>query len=111
MKFTLSALLVSQILNQVYGSGEEGFTYFETGGLGPDNWAFLQLDGNQCGGTLGLSTFGQSPVTIDEATASGCNTGMSQYNFTAGSCQWTDLKFSINNGGKKQLHRRREVDM
>lgn len=103
MKFTVAALALVQLLNQVSASGEEGFTYFETGGLGPDNWAFLQIEGNQCGGTLGLSTYGQSPVTIDEATVSGCNTGMSQYSFTGGNCQWTDLEFSINNGGKSKI--------
>mmetsp|Transcript_88002 Transcript_88002/g.172155 ORF Transcript_88002/g.172155 Transcript_88002/m.172155 type:complete len:435 (+) Transcript_88002:75-1379(+) len=101
MKFTVAALALSQILSQVHGDGESGFTYFETGGLGPNNWATLPIETNQCGGTLGQSTFGQSPVTIDEATGSACNTGMSQYSFTGGDCAWSDLKFTINNGGVK----------
>ena len=99
MKFVVAALALSQLLSQVHGGGE-GFTYFETGGLGPNNWATLSVDANQCGGTLGQSTFGQSPVTIDEATGSSCNTGMSQYSFTGGDCKWSDLEFSINNGGE-----------
>jgi len=86
----------------VSGADEDGntYTYYEDGGLGPENWATLPIDGNQCGGTLGLSTFGQSPVTIDEATGSSCDTSLSQYSFTGGNCTWTDLEFSISNGGK-----------
>ncbi len=52
---------------------------------------------------MGSSSFGQSPVSINEAISEICDTGMSQYNFTAGSCQWTDLKFSINKGGTQEL--------
>lgn len=100
MKFTVSALALFQLLSQVNGEGA-GFTYYETGGLGPLNWATLRIDDNQCGGTFGKSTFGQSPVAIDEATGNTCNTGMSQYSFEGGDCQWSDLKFSINDGGVK----------
>ena len=99
MKFFVAALALSQLLNQVHAGGA-GFTYYETGGLGPNNWATLPIDDNQCGGTMGKSTFGQSPVTIDEATGSACDTGLSQYSFTGGDCAWSDLEFSISNGGE-----------
>ena len=102
MKFVVAALVLSQLLSQVHGEGA-GFTYYETGGLGPSNWAILPIDDNQCGGTMGKSTFGQSPVMIDEATGSSCNTGMSQYSFTGGDCNWSDLTFSISNGGESRL--------
>ena len=76
------------------------YTYYEDGGLGPNNWAFLGLDGNQCGGTNGASGYGQSPVTIDQETAEGCDANMKRYKFDSGSCGWEDLSFSISNNGK-----------
>jgi hypothetical protein len=98
MKLILTVFLtISQFLNRVYGE-EGGFTYYETGGLGPSHWATLPIEENQCGGTMGKSTFGQSPVTIDGPTATTCNTGMSQFSFTGGDCQWSDLKFTIGHG-------------
>jgi hypothetical protein len=99
MKLAFSALTFFQLLSQVLADGAAAYTYYETGGLGPHNWATLPIDENQCGGTMGKSTFGQSPVTIDEATGSTCNTGMSQYSFTGGDCQWSDLKFTISSNG------------
>ena len=75
------------------------YTYYEEGGLGPNNWAFLGLDGNQCGGTNGASGYGQSPVTIDSETNSRCNTDMAAYRFLPGTCMWSDLEFSLSNNG------------
>ena len=102
MKLAFTAILLTQLINGISGDGAV-YTYFEDGGLGPSNWATLQIEDNQCGGTQGKSGFGQSPVTVDEATVSGCDTGMSQYSFTGGDCQWTDLLFTISNGGKHDL--------
>ena len=102
MKLVLPFLItLSKLLNQVYG-GEGGFTYFETGGVGPSNWATLKIEENQCGGTMGKSTYGQSPVTIDGPTADNCDTGMSQFSFTGGDCQWSDLKFEVTSGSELQ---------
>ena len=71
-----------------------------------ENRGVLDLDGqpimkkNQCGGTAGLSGFGQSPVTVDEETQSRpCDTDLSSYNFVLGDCRWEDLTFAITNNG------------
>jgi len=103
MKLNIFLLVLAAFLNhRISASDDEEFTYFEEGGLGPSNWAKLDLaEENQCGGTMGASAYGQSPVTIDEATTQNCDTGMSQYSFTAGDCQWTDLDFLITKGGVK----------
>ena len=102
MKFVLNlALLLALAGTSVDAAGIGTFyTYYELGGLGPENWANLQIDGNQCGGTQGASGYGQSPVTIDAETASRCNTDMVAYTFDGGDCTWDDLKFSISNNGK-----------
>ena len=100
MKLALSAALLTQLFSGVSGEGSS-YTYFEDGGLGPSNWANLEIEDNECGGTQGKSGFGQSPVTVDEATVSGCDTNMKSYNFMGGDCAWTDLSFTISNGGKQ----------
>ncbi len=101
MKLTISFVTLLVLFHHVPAASEEDeFTYFEEGGLGPSNWASLDLaEQNECGGMMGSTSFGQSPVSIDETISEICDTGMSQYNFTVGNCQWTDLKFSINKGG------------
>ena len=97
--FLTTFITLLQFLNQACGE-EGGFTYYETGGLGPSKWATLPIEANQCGGTMGKSTFGQAPVTIDGPTLNTCNTGMSQFSFTGGDCEWSDLKFLITNNGE-----------
>ncbi|KAL7579359.1 hypothetical protein ACA910_014033 [Epithemia clementina (nom. ined.)] len=103
-------LLISSTLNQVvqlcHGAGVGNFfTYYESGGLGPSRWAFLELGDdhkNQCGGTGGTSGYGQSPVTISAETQDrACDTNMNGYKFFPGTCTWDDLVFSISNNGVK----------
>jgi hypothetical protein len=101
MKLILtSALFFALTGKSVDAAGGDLFTYYESGGLGPSNWANLEIDGNQCGGTNGASGFGQSPVTIDSETVSTCDTDLAAYEFNGGDCTWDDLAFSINNGGE-----------
>ena len=102
MRWVLSSVVVT---NFVDGSGMGNFfTYYEAGGLGPSRWAFLELDGdteNQCGGTGGISGYGQSPVTIsDQIQKAVCDTNMDAYKFIPGTCDWNDLWFTISNNGK-----------
>ena len=101
MRFTLASTLLFLKAQAVYSAGGDGYTYYEAGGLGPSNWAFLDLEGNQCGGTNGASGFGQSPVTVSEDTGIRCDTDMGMYDFEGGTCEWTDFDFSISNNGKK----------
>ena len=84
------------------------YTYFEEGGLGPSNWQFLDMDGNQCGGTKGASGYGQSPVTIEQSVTDMCDTDMAAYSFKGGDCTWDDLEFTISNNGKR-LHTLKEL--
>lgn len=73
------------------------FTYFEEGGAGPSHWANLPIEGNQCGGTLMTSGYGQSPVAIYDKEK--CDTDMSAYFFKGGDCTWDDLTFTIGGHG------------
>ncbi|KAL7575679.1 hypothetical protein ACA910_011497 [Epithemia clementina (nom. ined.)] len=75
------------------------FTYCDAGGLGPDRWPFLDLEGNQCGGMGGTTGYGQSPVTISQSVDNMCDTDKAVYAFTGGECTWDDLEFSISNSG------------
>jgi carbonic anhydrase len=101
MKLILnSALFLALASKSIDAASGDLYTYYESGGLGPANWANLEIDGNQCGGTNGASGFGQSPVTIDSETVSTCDTDLSAYEFNGGDCTWDDLAFSINNGGE-----------
>ena len=102
MKFILNAALLLALGSKSIDAAGVGtfYTYYELGGLGPENWANLQIDGNQCGGTKGASGYGQSPVTIDAETTGRCHTDMAAYDFDGGDCTWSDLKFSISNNGK-----------
>ena len=98
MKFFVAASALMSI--GVNGAGVGTFfTYFEEGGLGPNNWKFLDMEGNQCGGTQGASGYGQSPVTITADVADTCDTDMASYKFKSGDCTWNDLEFSISNNG------------
>ena len=108
MKLILtSALFFALTGKSADAAGGNLYTYYESGGLGPSNWANLEIDGNQCGGTNGASGFGQSPVTIDSETVSTCDTDLAAYEFNGGDCTWDDLKFSINNGGESCIILRR----
>ena len=101
MKFSAASIaLLFLKFQSASAAGGGGYTYYEDGGLGPSNWAFLSIDGNQCGGTTGASGFGQSPVTIDEKTGGFCDTSMYQYEFNGGECTWDQLDFSIGSTGK-----------
>ena len=104
MKFGFAAALLFLKAQAAYAAGGDGYTYYEAGGLGPSNWAFLELEGNQCGGTNGASGYGQSPVTVPDDVNSNCDTDMGMYNFEGGSCGWFDLEFSISNNGKYTCH-------
>ena len=105
MKFILGSsflLALSSSFKSADAAGQDGYTYYELGGLGPSQWPYLQLDGNQCGGTQGQSGFGQSPITVGIETTETCDTGMSAYSFAGGDCTWSDMLFSINSGGKNK---------
>ena len=105
MKFFLAASALASLANTVNGAGVGTFfTYFEEGGLGPNNWKFLDMEGNQCGGTQGMSGYGQSPVTITADVAETCDTDMASYKFKSGDCTWNELEFSISNNGTFTLY-------
>jgi carbonic anhydrase len=101
-QFALSLLLSFAAYTKATGDGDF-YTYYEEGGFGPSRWEFLQLSNgnNQCGGTAGQSGYGQSPVTIASDVSGKCDTDTeSNYDFTAGSCSFDDLSFTISNNGK-----------
>ncbi|KAL7565219.1 hypothetical protein ACA910_016557 [Epithemia clementina (nom. ined.)] len=92
----------ASLLAVVDGAGIGNFfTYYDAGGLGPDRWPFLDMEGNECGGMGGATGYGQSPVTISQAVESTCDTDKAAYSFTGGDCTWNDLKFSLSNNGAK----------
>ena len=101
MRWLLAGLVSRYLISSLFSH-----TYYEAGGLGPSNWAFLDLAGNQCGGTNGASGYGQSPVTVSADTDLRCDTDMGMYNFEGGTCEWSDFDFSISNNGKQNLDRK-----
>jgi len=74
------------------------YTYDEASGVGPSNWAKVDVADNQCGGAPG-SGYGQSPVAVDDGDK--CATDMSAYKFTPGTCTWEQLDYLIENNGVK----------
>lgn len=95
MMFAPSALLF--FLLPLYVSAQK-YTYFEEGGKGVDDWATLDIEGNQCAGddTSATEGFGQSPIALETGT---CDGDMSGYTFTPGDCAWEDLTYTgVNNG-------------
>ena len=96
MKLLFSALLAA--LTSKNTNAAQGFyTYFEESGFGPNHWAFVDAENNQCGSTYMTSGYGQSPVPIYNKDQ--CDTDMSAYTFTGGDCTWEDLKFGITKNG------------
>lgn len=99
MKFSMKLALLASSLSITDASEEVEFTYFEQGETGPSHWANLNIEGNQCGGTLMTSGYGQSPVAIFNELE--CETDMSAYSFEAGDCTWDDLIFTVGDHGVK----------
>lgn len=82
------------LLSSFYLTVGADFTYFDEGGKGPSDWANLEIEENQCGGTSVTTGYGQSPIAIYNKNT--CNSDMMGYSFQAGDCTWDDLIFSID---------------
>jgi len=103
MKLLFRVLLLALAAERTNAAGGGTFyTYFDLGGLGPERWPSLQLEGNQCAGTNLVSGYGQSPVAIPEIATDQCDSNTkNDYSFNAGDCTWDDLEYSIGNNGVK----------
>jgi carbonic anhydrase len=80
MIFTRLALAAFAFLSFIKASDGASYNYDSSSSIGPDQWASLAIDSNQCGGSK------QSPIAV-ETTA--CNT-YADYTLTVSFMKTTD---------------------